>query len=442
MKSYLFILLIAVFISSCNRKELLKSGPMPGYSEMSEVSIWVQTTKDAHVKIIFWPENQRNKKRTTNSVITEKSNAYTAKLTATELDPGTRYYYKLYINGKQIAFNEPLSFHTAPIWRYHEKPPDFKFVMGSCAYINDVNYDRKGEPYGSNYEIFNSIASKNPDFMIWLGDNVYFRETDWNSRSGMINRYTHDRSITELQRLLRLTHHYAIWDDHDYGPNNSDKSFWNKKTALEVFRLFWPNPSFGITDSEGAISFFQYSDAVFFLLDNRYYRSQNERKQNNKTILGTKQKEWLFDALKYYSNFTFKFVVMGGQFLNNAGVYETYSNPEYGFEKERQEIIDFICKENIKNVIFISGDRHHSELSMMKKDSFPTIYDFTVSPLTSGPHDSFTENNTLRVDGSLITKRNFGMIKISGEVKKRKISFILYDSQGKQLRDFVFYKED
>jgi alkaline phosphatase D len=29
--------------------------------------------------------------------------------------------------------------------------------------------------------------------------------------------------------------HYAIWDDHDYGPNNADKSYHLKETSRKVF---------------------------------------------------------------------------------------------------------------------------------------------------------------------------------------------------------------
>ena len=48
------------------------------------------------------------------------------------------------------------------------------FAIGSCSYVNEPEFDRPGKPYGSNFEIFNSINNKNPDFMLWLGDNMYF----------------------------------------------------------------------------------------------------------------------------------------------------------------------------------------------------------------------------------------------------------------------------
>ena len=157
---------------------------------------------------------------------------------ADQVIPGKKYKYEVYINNYKIERNYAMEFQTQELWKWRTDPPDVKFIIGSCSYINEPEFDRPGKPYGSNFEIFNSINKKNPDFMLWLGDNTYLREPDWNSRTGFIKRYSHTRAFPELQPLLASTHHYATWDDHDYGPNNSDGSFWLKETASEIFKLF------------------------------------------------------------------------------------------------------------------------------------------------------------------------------------------------------------
>jgi len=86
-------------------------------------------------------------------------------------------------------------------------------------------------------------------------------------------------------------------------------------------------------------------DADFFLLDNRTHRSPNRRKTGERTQLGEEQLQWLVDNLAA-SYATFKFVVIGGQVLSTSPTYESYSN--YGFDDERQRIIDYIYAENIK----------------------------------------------------------------------------------------------
>ena len=283
------------------------------------------------------------------------------------------------------------------------------------------------------------MHKNNPDLMIWLGDNLYLREPDWNSKTGVYKRYTHSRSTKEMQAFLASTHHYAIWDDHDYGPNNSDRGFWNKNVTMQAFEDFWANPSYGIEDTKGAFTSFQYSDADFFLLDNRYYRSPNNLKDENKTILGDKQLQWLKDAL-VSSEATFKIIAIGGQFLTSVANHETYAN--YGFKAERDEIIDFIYSHNIKNVVFLSGDRHFTALSMLAEDGKPAIYDLTTSSLTAGSNTfGHKEDNIYRVDSTLVMQHNFSILKFTGTSQDRKIRIENYNSFSELNWDYIINAE-
>ena len=437
----LIFLFLPVFIIA--QRDLLNAGPMPGYSEMKEVAIWLQTTNEATVYAKYWDVTNPDTKWHTNTVKTSKCKAFTAILIADTLEPGIQYQYDLFINDQEVVFSYTTTFQTQPIWKWRGDPPDFSFVTGSCAYINESKYDRPGKPYGGEFEIYSAMAKTKVDFMIWLGDNLYFREPDWNSWSGIIHRYTHDRSIPEMQEFLASTHHYAIWDDHDYGPNNSDRGFWNKNDTRKAFKLFWANPSYGVGDIEGAITFFQWGDADFYLLDNRTYRTPDNLKADNKTQLGKEQLQWLFDNLvTTYS--TFKFVILGGQFLNTSGLFESYTN--YGFEKERQQIIDFIYENEIKNVIFITGDVHFSEISILKNPEKPTIWDITSSPLNSGVNTyALTQNNTLRIPESVIMERNFTQLSITGPEFDRIVNVTYFNVKGENIYEHEFsaeYKKD
>ena len=345
------------------------------------------------------------------------------------MEPGTEYEYEISVSGEPVISNVSYNFKTQKHWQYRTNPTEFSFLAGSCVYVNDSTTDRPGKPYGGDVNIFNSMANHNADFMLWLGDNTYYREVDWNTRTGMLYRNTHTRKLPEMQALLSKMAHYAIWDDHDFGPNNSDRSFWNKETAREVFTYFWANPSYGLPNNGGITSMFTWNDVDVFLLDNRHFRSPNERKSGDRTILGKIQLEWLKDALAS-STAPFKIVAMGGQLLSDARKYEMYSN--YGFETERNEIITYIQEEGIKGVVFINGDRHHTELSVLKDEGKPAIYDLTVSPLTSGSHFS-DEVNNLRVPETYVAEQNYAEIFVKGPYKKRYIEVVVFDKTGKKL---------
>lgn len=439
MKKITLCLLLFSSVTLFAQQELLQSGPMLGYSEMREVALWVQTKLAAEVQFLYWDQQTPEKKFWTNKIVTEKSAAFTATLIADSLEPGNSYHYDVYINNQKLSFNYPTTFRSQPIWKWRGDPPEFTIATGSGAYINEEKYDRPGTPYGSHYHIFESIHNKNPNLMIWLGDNFYYREPDWNSRTGITHRITHTRSLPELQPLLASTHHYSIWDDHDFGPNDSDKSFWFKEKTLETYQLFFPNPYLNFRDMPGITSFFQYGDADFFLLDNRYHRDPNKSHKPNKSQLGKTQLQWLKDAL-CYSEATFKIIAIGGQFLNTTKSHETYSNN--GFAGERDEIIQFIYNNNIKNIVFLTGDKHFTELSKLQSFKNPLIYDLTTSSFTSGINtNGDKEQNALRVENTLIMEHNFSILKFSGSEEERKLIITIYNSYGEKLWDYEIKPE-
>ena len=434
------VLLPLISVSQQVVNPLLQSGPMLGYSDMRESLIWVQTTSEAEVYAVYTDLADAGVSRQTNKVKTNKYEAFTARLIADTVEPGHRYSYELFINSKLVKLAYKTEFSTSPIWKWRGDPPDFTMLTGSCAYINQAEYDRQGKPYGGDYRIFTQMASQKADFMVWLGDNLYLREPDWNTWTGIVQRNTHTRSLPELQPFLASTHHYAIWDDHDYGPDNSNKSFANKNQTFDAFKLFWGNPTYGVGDIKGAITSFQWGDADFFLLDNRWYRDADEINRDNKTMLGEKQLGWLLESL-VTSKATYKIVAMGGQFLSDASSnVEAYSAS--GFDKEREQIISFIYQYNIKNVIFITGDVHFSEISVLKQENKPAIYDFTFSTMTAGVNTKGdTWKNTFRVPGTVVMEHNYGMIRFSGPAKARKLNVSCFNSDNKKMWEQVFGQE-
>ena len=445
MKSIIFFLFcINLLFSnivgySTKREQSINSGPMVGYSTKREVALWIQTTASKKVRFNYWEKdnpNKNNKTLTTDEIITDKSDGFTATIIVENLSPGKVYQYVPIINDTLVEINYNLEFQTQAHWEYRFNPPNFSFAAGSCSYINEPEFDRPGKSYGGDYHIFESILNKDPDFMLWLGDNVYFREPD-DSKTGIYHRYSHDKSIPELQGLLGSVHHYAIWDDHDFGPNDSDKSFIHKDLTLQAFKDFYANPSYGL-DGEGITTYFRWSDIDFFLLDNRFFRTSKYLSTSKKEILGQKQVDWLINAL-IYSKSPFKIIAMGGQFLNPVKAYENYSN----WEEEKIEILNRITQEGITGVVFLSGDRHFSEVTKLPRYGNYDLYDFTISPLTSHYCDICeNEKNNYRIKDSGVFQRNFGVFNISGKTGNRELQFSSYSSDGEMLWNYKINEND
>ena len=431
------VLIISIFSFIYSSIDDINAGPMVGYSEKSEVALWIQTKSKAKVKFVYWDINNANIKLETDEVLTNKSTGYTATIIADLVKPGVRYNYQPIVNENIVNFDYKLEFQSQEHWEYRKSAPDFTFSFGSCSYTNEIEKDRPGKSYGGDYFIYSNILDKNPDFMLWLGDNVYFREPDA-SRTGVYHRYTHDRGLKELQPLLGSVHHYAIWDDHDYGPNNSDRSFIHKDITYKAFQDFWANPSYGIENKGGITTQFRWSDVDFFLMDNRYFRTPQNRKHIYKEILGKEQVEWLIDAL-VNSKAPFKIIAIGGQFLNSESTYENHIN----WIDEHKDILNLIEKEKIEGVIFLSGDRHFSEVSKMDRFNSYPLHDFTVSPLTSGYCDICeNEKNKYRIPGSGVFERNFGTITISGLNNNRTLNYTIFNNKGEALWNYILHEDD
>ncbi|NDV61216.1 alkaline phosphatase family protein [Puniceicoccales bacterium CK1056] len=436
----------------------LQSGPMIGYATMAEVLVWVQTDAAAEVKVAYWPEDDPDSIRFTDTIQTRKQDGFIAKCIADTVAEGTQYGYALYIDGDKVEprFREeyregtiPLTFSTPPNWRFRKDghtPFDFTIGFGSCAYINEREggYDRmNSKPYGDGYEIFESIYEVNPDAFVWLGDNIYYREPDWTSRTGMIHRWTHDRSIPHLRPMLATIPQYATWDDHDYGPNDAGREFWNKGMAKEIFSLFNGNPSAGVPGIPGIFTYFAWGDVHFYLLDNRTHRTTPGLALGQfgypPQQLGKAQIDWLIESMKYnrmqsrssYPS-TFNIIGIGSQIFSPHSKDGLQRYPE-----EWQYLIDRLIAEELHNTIFISGDVHFSEASrLVVEESNFTVTEFTSSPLTAGPWPgSPAKNNPYRLDifpgeADRYGERNFATLTFEGPLWERRVVVRYYDTNG------------
>jgi alkaline phosphatase D len=349
------------------------------------------------------------------------------------LNPGTKYQYQLYA-GKKCLSESPYTFQTPYLWEWRSPAPDFTVLMGSCVYINESEYDRPGTPYGKSRDILYTMSKLPADFNLWLGDNTYLREVDYSSPSGMYYRNRHTRNDSAVQALLAARPNLAIWDDHDFGPNDADRSFDFKKQSLQFFQAFWPNPYMGTKNTPGAFCSVKYADVEFFLMDNRYYRAPNKMKTDDPTkdYWGEDQLQWLKDKL-ISSKAVFKIIVNGNQVLNSHANPTQMETMEI-FPKEKTALLKCLSDYAVPGVLFLSGDRHFTELLKLERPGAYSLYDFTCSPLTSGVFEKIGETeegkNPMRVPGSLITEHNFGRLSVTGPKGERVVKIESINSKG------------
>jgi alkaline phosphatase D len=146
-------------------------------------------------------------------------------------------------------------------------------------------------------------------------------------------------------------------------------------------------------------------------------------------MLGVAQMNWLKESLAS-SEAAFKVVALGNQVLNPKSGSEGLGH----YPVEQAELLDFIRDAKINGVLFLSGDRHHTELVRIDREGQYPLYDFTSSPLTAGLWKLTPErpefDNPARVEGTLVEQHNFGLLKFSGPRTDRRVTLETRDASG------------
>ena len=452
MKIFLHTLFLFIAIDGLAQKNIsIISGPMLGHTELRTAKVWIQLSKETPALYLSYQKkndkSSMSKKisaynQTFNTGIVEAQNTfglYNIKFTLTALDPGTTYTYAIGIKSTPSLPLITGEFTTQENWQWRKPVPDFSFITGSCAYFNEPLYDRNAKPYGGDSSIFETMAKEKSAFMLWLGDNWYTRPADYFSEWGLNYRAMRDRSLPVLKNFLKAMPQYAIWDDHDYGPNDADKSYVLKDASRKVFMNYWSNPSYG-ENGQGIYTKITWNDVDVFMLDDRWFRSNDDLKDSingqpniNKKMFGEAQMEWLKNALVNSNNnpnISFRIIATGSQVLNPLSPWDCFRH----FPAEYDELMSFIEDNKINGIVFLTGDRHHSEIIKKQRQNAYTLYDITASPFTSGvaKTNGAEINNTYRV-GSETDAQNYARISFTGAGKNRKMTTEFLGVKGELL---------
>lgn len=411
----------------------LLSGPMVGHTTSSMASIWVETDQPSEVKIHYWVESgsmpifQRFAQGRT-----DEDAPHTGTIKLEDLPARGLVHYELEIDGKAIRPQTVQSFILMPD---AESLPDFKVAFASC--INTIRVPLQ--------PIWTQVAIYRPDALFLIGDNNYMpmrtsayeaSESTVKFALGRYHRYLRD--VPGLRSVLATTPTYGIWDDHDFGPNNSDRTFKWRDLSLDLFKKYWPNPAAGTAETAGIFHSFRIADVEFFMLDDRYYRDPNEAADRT-TMLGAGQLAWLKEKLKA-STATFKVLVNGHTMTIDRGDSGEYWE---NFGTEREDFFNWMFSERINGVFFLSGDWHVGSLSRIdfSKEGYP-LYELISSNAgvhsVEGDAHQYRQNRQLtghnrQFDGPIVNDLldyNFGLLEFAGEKGNRSVTLQLIDDRG------------
>jgi alkaline phosphatase D len=269
----------------------------------------------------------------------------------------------------------------------------FKVSFGSC---NNFDFDPTST-------IFSTIAEYDPDVFIWLGDVVYLDEKFLFHRrlppfDKIIKKFNDTKLNKHYQKLYNnpRTSIVGVWDDHDYGQNDGDKTFSLKEQMRHIFLDFLDVPQSNDRRNKSGIYtsyYVEHKDSdikiKLILLDVRF----NKDKELG-DMLGEEQWEWLNAELLENNEAALTFICSGTQILPDDRMF-----PETWYKKSKDRLLEMINKRN--GVILLSGDVHFGEIMKLHAGCNEVGYDLiemTSSGLTHTLNDNFIFAKSM-VDG-------------------------------------------
>ena len=331
-----------------------------------------------------------------------------AKATFTDLAPDTDYYYWMYHQTANTEEYVNYTFHTEGYGLpYLGK---FKtYPVSSSAYSFSASFASCQQSL-TTATIFDKIATYKPNVFLHMGDLHYWDgsyEPDLQENyedanevsiaSGSVyfephnsSSYYSGSSPNYMPKLLRNVPFNYVWDDHDYGENNSDASHIDRAHASSAYRLMFPHYPLSAsfeTYTSGSVTLqhqpiyhtFKIGRVKFIVTDNRSQRMPATNTDNDaKYVWAPEQETWFKEQI---TDTTCPVKVWISSFPwegDDTHTLPTSWSGDDGWEKYttyRKKIAHYISQNSgsIGKLLIFSGDAHMT-----------AIDDGTLSPWYSG----------------------------------------------------------
>lgn len=378
-----------VYVSQINEMLQIENSCFPfgvasGDPSMNSVILWTALNpyfKEASDSVLWEisPEENFSSVQQKGYEKIQSQNGYTLKVIVNDLSPGNFYYYRFSYSNKTSVVGRTKTIS--------ENPDKLKFAVASCS-----NYEWG---YFNAYKSISEIDDI--DVVIHLGDYIYEYEPGKYGNESLKNRkhipeheiislqdyrsrYAQYRLDKDLQELHRKFPFISVWDDHEIandsyvnGAQNhqtEEEGSWDerKKVATQAYFEWLPIPHNDDFKIRRNIKFGNLAE--LFMLDGRLEGRSKQVKEANdplrfdssRTMLGKEQRDWLIDAV---SSSKSKWKIIGNQVIFSA-----YDYPEKltkysksmdmweGYPIERDYILNAWYKNNVKDIVILTGDVH------------------------------------------------------------------------------------
>jgi len=275
--------------------------------------------------------------------------------TATALTPATRYHYRY---GSTEA-----GWLTGQFTTFGQGSYSFSVAFSACAGGTGLSSSI------SNARVFDAIGQLAPTFFIHMGD-FHYRNIGSRCAPDCNDdfRRAYDDVLTQPRQasLYRQLPIVYMWDDHDYGPNDSDRTSPSRDDSRRNYLAHVPHyPLVGDgAEARGPIQqTFDVGRVRFLVTD---LRSERDRWDGRPTpiglsMLGATQRDWLLRELERSRDAALVVWVSTVPWITTREERpDRVSEHGWGpYRDERREIANAIARLGLdKRLVMLGGDAH------------------------------------------------------------------------------------
>lgn len=408
----IFLCLLAGFLSSCGSKEkdtakLINAWIISGEPTEESIILHARITQDDSSVSKNTPggdatgyfevatDKDFSDARRTAWLSASYENDYILKTRATDLKPGTQYYYRVRFGKDSTHVTEglkgefttlpgaqsalPVSFIAVTGMNYGKFVEEIPFTPSSSQQ-NDYYESASDEDKKLGFPAFETILKNHkPTFWVGNGDNVYYdspsRESRALTKDALRARWHQLFAFPRAKEFFAHIPTYWLKDDHDYRFNDSDTT--NEKFSepshelgIHTFKEQVPVTDLANKEEKTYRTRRLNKHLQIWFVEGRDFRSPLSQPDGpDKTIWGKEQTEWLKKTL-LASNATYKILLSPTPLVGpddhrpqgdstTLDKRDNHADPG-GYLYEGVAFFKWLKENNFneKNFFIVNGDRH------------------------------------------------------------------------------------